>query len=1017
MELADQDGKLSSKSKSKRTATAGQRVFCGWSEPLLVRAADWLLNHAKETLPAPRNPASQGNDAGQLSLFGDETLDPASAAVSKWDLSDIDVILPSSRAVDRLREILLDRADTEGAKYQPPRFYLVGRLPSLLYRRPAEWASDFEQTLAWARVLSQSDPSDLQTLVPTPPEPDATSGWIELASTAGRLLSSLASENLAFEEVAQHAENPNEQKRWEFLIDVQKRYQAELRKADRCDPDLAELDAIAEKKCRALRPIVLVGTSDLSELAKAMLAKVDVPITALIAAPQDLAERFDRFGCLITKRWTNHELPLEDEQLIAADSVEDQATAVTEVLTEFGKTFATDSITIGATNESQVAPIENQCRRLEVPTYRQLGYTVTQTSVGRLLDLVITYRSRRTWRSLAALVRHSEVHSMISQAMKDSDTLSAANWLTKMDQLLAEAFPRTVDRPLPALRQETKIAEQILDCVEKWLGKLDQKRRPIGQWSGLIQEILKTVYPDVNESPEPSRADPSRADPSHTEHSRTKRAFQSACNQLQTYSELSSHLDTPVDVNTALEMLSARIQEAPLKQIPSPEKIDILGWLDLALDDAPALVVCGLNHPFVPEASSGDPFLPSSLQSLLNQRNNDRRYARDVHAMHQMLTSRRSVRFIVGKRGADESPTPPSRLLAAASADDAARRVCSLLSESRPKVNLVSANADKEISATVESSIDYFRPPPPKPGHTTNTLSVTAFSAYLSCPYRFYLRHVLRMRPLDDSALELAANQFGDLVHGALEYFGESDQKDEPDPDKISAALIDQLHRYADEHYGDNTQATIAIQIRQAERRLKTVAERQAERIAQGWRIHAVEASVDEKDVDENGKPKKPTGIILDGEFTGLRGRFDRIDHHPGTGQWAILDYKTHGHVPEKKHLKTGLDGSTKWVDLQLPLYRRFIPDLGIEADPKDVQLGYFNVAEKDTETKINLAPFTEDQFAAADELIHWCVQQIRDCRFEPNPDGVQYDDYEMMFNESDRGWTVPEDEAMEVLS
>lgn len=1005
MEFADQDGKLSS--KSKRSAASGQRVFCGWSDALLIRAADWLLSDAGEALSAPMSTSGQEDDAGQMSLFGDETLDPASAPDSKWDLSDIDVILPSSRAVDRLREILRDRADVEGVRYKPPRFYLVGRLPSLLYRRPAEWASDFEQTLAWARVLSQSEPSDLQTLVPTLPEVDATSGWIELAGTAGRLLSSLASENLSFEEISHQAENQSEQKRWEFLVDAKHRYQSELRKADRCDPDLAELSAISEKSCRALRPIVLIGTTDLSELSKAMLAKVDVPIAALIAAPHEFADHFDSFGCLLTRRWTDHELPIEDDQLIAADSVEDQAAAVTEALADFGQTFAPDSITIGTTDESQVAPIENQCRRLEVSTYRQLGYTVAQTSVGRLLDLVITYRNRRTWRSLAALVRHSEVHSMISQAMHDSKIPSAGNWLTKLDQLLSEAFPRTVDRPLPALRQETKIAEQLLEVVEAWLSKLDQKRRPIAQWSGLIQEVLKTVYPNATESSEPSR----------TDHSRTDRAFQSACDQLQTYSELSSHLDTPVDVNTALEMLSARIQDAPLKQTPSPEKIDILGWLDLALDDAPALVVCGLNHPFVPEASSGDPFLPSSLQSLLNQRNNDRRYARDVHAMHQMLTSRMNVRFIVGKRSADESPTPPSRLLAAASADDAARRVCRLLSEPRPKVTLVLPDVQQNANTDPKESIDYFRPPPPQPGRTTDTLSVTAFSAYLSCPYRFYLRHVLRMRPLDDSALELAANQFGDLVHGALEYFGESEQRDEPDPDKIATALIDQLHRYADEHYGDNTQATIAIQIRQAERRLKTVAQRQAERIAQGWRIHAVEASVDEKEVDEKGKPKKPTGIILNGEFTGLRGRFDRIDHHPGTGQWAILDYKTHGHAPEKKHLKTASDGSIKWVDLQLPLYRRFIPDLGIEADPKDVQLGYFNVAEKDTETKINLAPFTEEQFEAADELIHWCVQQIRDCRFEPNPDGVQYDDYEMMFNESDRGWTVPEDETTEALS
>src|SRR5690606_33003366 len=135
---------------------------------------------------------------------------------------------------------------------------------------------------------------------------------------------------------------------------------------------------------------------------------------------------------------------------------------------------------------------------------------------------------------------------------------------------------------------------------------------------------------------------------------------------------------------------------------------------------------------------------------------------------------------------------------------------------------------------------------------------------------------------------------FGDLVHGALERFGESDQKDEPDPDKIAEALILQLHRYAAQRFGDNTASTVQLQVRQAERRLKTVALRQAERIAQGWRIEKVEASVDELDYDrETKQPKRPTGIMIDGQFTGLRGRFDRIDYHPETGRWAILDYKT----------------------------------------------------------------------------------------------------------------------------
>lgn len=1008
--------------RNGKTSSDCERVFCDWDSPLLKTAAEWLIeNHARlesdaentDALPLFASPP-QSDESG-----GNEEALPI-------DLSGMDVVLPSSRAIHRLREKLMVTARTLGREYRGPRFFLVGRLPSLLYRRPAEWATDFEETLAWARVLAASDPASLQTLMPTVPDADTTSGWLDLAATARRLGTKVSAENWRFSDVLDQAESDAEQRRWKFLVDAHDRYRAELESAERCDSNVAALDALAENRCRALRSIVLIGASDLTEMVKAMLTKVNVPVAALIAAPESMAGHFDEFGCLIPIRWKEHLLPVRDEQLIPAGGIEDQSQCVGETLAEFGEKYSVDAITIGVTDESQIEPIENHCRFLGVETYRHRGWTLSQTSVGRLLELLLMYQQRRTWRALAALVRHHAVHQFVNRhfeilaseanhpetkSEESKTTRSNRNWLTSLDQLMAEAFPRSIDQPLPTDRDETAVANQIVAAIESWLAPLKAKPQPIRRWSQSLAQVLGTVYPDVAASEQDSTADRSDelviADPGSD---RSARAFASTMDALHGFENLSQTLDTPVDPITAVELLSARISEVALPDHASARKIEILGWLDLALDDAPAMVVCGLNHPFLPEAAASDPFLPTTVQRSLSQRINDRRYARDVHAMHQMLASRESVRFLVGTHSADGSPTPPSRLLAASTPDDAARRVCRLLTENRPKVEVVACETKLPHAAPETPRVDYFRYPAPQPGRTIRTLSVTAFSAYLACPYRFYLRHVLRMRPLDDASLELAANQFGDLVHGALEYFGESDAKDEPDPGEIEKELIAQLHRFADERYGTNTASTVSLQVRQAERRLKTVALRQAERIAQGWRIHAVEASVDELEIDrETKQPKKPTGILLDGEFTGLRGRFDRIDYHAETDRWAILDYKTHGHVPEKKHLKNNPDGTKRWVDLQLPLYRRFIPDLNIPADPVDVELGYFNVAEKDTETKINIASFTESQFTDADELIHHVVRQVRECCFEPNEDGVEFDDYKMMFNEAST--TLPDDD------
>ena len=179
------------------------------------------------------------------------------------------------------------------------------------------------------------------------------------------------------------------------------------------------------------------------------------------------------------------------------------------------------------------------------------------------------------------------------------------------------------------------------------------------------------------------------------------------------------------------------------------------------------------------------------------------------------------------------------------------------------------------------------------------------------------------------------------------------------------------------------------MQIRQAERRLRFVARAQANRIADGWKIHATEASVD---------PSMGAAIEVDGKKMGLKGRFDRIDYHPDRRRWAILDYKTHGFTPEKKHLRRDYEtGTYRWIDLQLPLYREMVPYLGIDVPPEEVELGYFNVSDKADETKINIAGFTPDQMDNASRLIRDCVRRVFACDFAPTDDRVTYDDYEMI--------------------
>lgn len=924
----------------KLFSTSCETLFLGWNAPLLPRVVDCLVERFAK---------------------GD-----------RWDLSQLICVLPTIQSADRLRTLL--NWASEGGKFtlQMPEIITVGDLPERLYQPPAPIALDFEQTLAWAKVLTTADSQSLRPLLPQVPPPRPIAPWMELAGTLRRLHAELSACERTFSDVVELTETPAERERWELLTKLYQEYLNQVANAGLCDPHWARREAILRNQYRTDKTLVLVGVSDVSDVLVTILRSLDAEMIAMIAAPESAMRRFDEFGCVDTKQWIDHELPIKDDQLIPAGDVSDQALAVAETLADFGKAHSPDEVTVGITDQSQIGPIEIELRGCGVCTHRQVGWTVASTAIGRLFDLTVTYLQRKTWQSLAALVRHADVHDYVTAKLEMDEAEVPDGWLRQLDSFLADHFPvRSGGKITAFVSERYPFVGQVAQVIETWTEQFaDEQTKPIAAWCADLQTWMEDLYGEsLNENPN---------------RERTVAAMDSVSRLLTRFTKLNEMLDLPITGLAALEMVTTRLSELRVSQSGSPEDVEILGWLDLALDDAPALVVAGLNHPFVPAAVTSDAFLPGALRSTLRVADNERRYARDAYAMHLMLLSRTSVKFVVGRNAADGSPTPPSRLLAAAPPVDSARRVRRLLTQSRDRV-IVRHSWDEGEAKPI--------PIPTLPldqdvAELVPYLSVTGFKDYLTCPYRFFLRHVLKLRPLDDSSSELAANQFGDLVHGAVEMYGESDYKDESNPKAIEAKLLEFLREYAELRYGDNVSTAVRLQIAQAERRLKGVAQEQARRIAEGWTIHATEASANYK---QHG-----AGVEVDGKLMGLSGRFDRIDYHPQRDKWAILDYKTHGHHPVKKHIRKTADGDV-WVDLQLPLYRLMIPFLGIEADPAEVELGYFNVSEKESETKVNIADFSEQQMQDAEQVIFDCIRSIRQCHFEPTKDRVMFDDYDMI--------------------
>lgn len=914
-----------------------------------------------------------------------------------WDLSDLLLVLPTARSRRRLLMLLEQQAERNQVELIRPIAITIGELPTHLFNPAYKLATELEQTLAWAQALANTPDEQLTALLSNLPPREPLTPWLELASTIRSLHEDLAAGEISFADVRRELSGDGEQKRWHLLSQLHEKYVERLRQAERVDPYLARANAIANNECQCEFSLMLVGTSDLSRSVTSLLRALPkkTNITAFVAANESDRDHFDSFGSIIPSRWVQRELPLRDDHLVSAQDVADQAEkAVRESSRFWSQSSASDllfemepqeptPLTIGVTHESLVGPIEFELRASGISSYREIGWTITQTPAGRLLELLAAHLSQNSWRSLAALVRHADVYEFISRIHPKHD------WLTSLDNLIANHYPTRCDFELAEkASSDYASAIKVRDLIQASLRDLRGPARTLSDWAGRVAAWLAQVKPNSDEQAAvmPTMEHPANAQQTarpSAEPSRAAQAMTSSISFLNTIQELESTLDIKVSAASAIEMLLSRLSQLRVVDIQDNQLTTIAGWLDLALDDSPSMVIASLNQPYVPESVTADPFLPGSLRTRLQLNDNERRYARDIHSLHVILSCRENVKIIVGARSLDGSPTPPSRLLAAAKPIDAARRLVKMLEPSKDASRFKSATINEWSGRGGKSMLPIPSLPADKP---VTRMSVTAFKDYLTCPYRFYLRHVLYLRPLDDASGELQANQFGDLIHNTLDWFGKSDLRDSSSIESIEKALHETLNAYVTNFFGTSSNAAVRLQIEQARRRLSHVAIAQSERRKAGWFIHDVETPFGEE---------QKAGIIVDEMLMPIRGRIDRIDRH-ADGRWAIIDYKTHGHAPRKKHLF--YDGEqVSWTDLQLPLYQLLIPFvIGTAIDVSTVSLSYFNIGDNLEQTKINDADFTHEEYASAREIIHDCVRRIRRGDFAPLND-VQFDDYAMI--------------------
>ena len=666
------------------------RVFLGWDGPLLDKAVDWIVSE-----------------------FGE-------------DCSEVILALPGGRAGRTLQEKL---ARKQGANWQPPRTMTQGELTDELVRLEHEVADRIVRTLVWERALRSAPKAALKRILDAPPEKSDASGWHRLAETLRTLHGELAPEGCEFANVAKltaRIANEGESARWKALAKIQDSYRKELAALGLADPHEARFETIERGEVECAKRIVLVGVADMNHLLRRALETFASQTTALIFAPQDEEASFDEWGGIRTSAWQDRNVPLARENWLVADKPADQARLASEWLAKHSEGLRAENVTIGIADEEVGPFVERRLAEANVHSRHAAGLAIAHTLPFRLIESVADFVRSRSWTHWAAMTRHPNLATLLDE----HDGAQAS------DAYHGRLLPDHVRDDPHGKTKEANAMRAVTAAALEALGKLaDSESLPLSSWPPEIRELLVRVYgsEQFEESVEAERA--------------TAAALKELATILTRIEALPNGVGSePCSAAEALDFVLRELRSGfipPAQANDGEPTVELLGWLELTLDDAEVLVVTGFSDGRVPETLDGDQFLPNGLRSELGLADAEARQARDVHELTLLCHSRNAV-FISGRRRANGDPLVPSRLAFHCESSETPERVRQFIEvgvEAAPQASISDVAIDSRFPLRTEIE-------------PLESIRVTAFRDYLASPYQFYLRHVLKLETLDDDARE-----------------------------------------------------------------------------------------------------------------------------------------------------------------------------------------------------------------------------------------------------------------------
>lgn len=847
----------------------------------------------------------------------------------KDELPGMLILVPTAQSGRRLREQLAER----GA-ILAPRVVTTGFL-----MRPDDFAPESVETLAWCEIFSEvKEWSDYHAVFPVAPE---GAGWeLGMAKAMVQVRAGLQENGLLFGSAAKWLEESPEVERWQDLAKLEREVEDLLKRwgyqSKNARLARAELTFPSE-----VEQVVLAGVLDLPHVAEVIIEKAALPVRVVLTGEE--AAEFDLWGRPVIE-WSEREIswPKNGGVTLAGDSSQQAAVAL-EKIAEGGKNSG--EVVLGTGDEEVSAEL--------VKTFGRSGWVVHDPGAGKPSPLAGWLHVWRRYLSSGEVI---EVLNLL--AFSESGAMAKgkrAQRAIALSQLRDQWLVRTIEdvarvRDLISGQLGTESSERIKKRLEFQLESANLALETMTQFEawrgpflgskdfhGAMRRLLVVIDPE-------------------DEAGVSDWLEETALVAKKVQRKASFWLDL------ILQFLN-QVSES----VPEGRVLDVQGWLELLHDPAPYLVVCGMNEGCIPGKASTDTWLPEVTRKQLKLSHDGARAARDSYILTALLRSREAggrVDLIAGKSTMSGEVLQPSRLLLAAKGQELARRVKVLFQEVKP--------ADTGLAWTSEDQWKW-RPRMVSP---KNRVSVTNISAYLSCPFRYYLERVVGMSTPEPERVEWSSRDFGNVMHDVLEEWGNDEvARDFENSNELEEWFYASLDRIIVSRFGATIPLAVQFQIESMKQRFSWMAKEQAEIRAAGWKVIEVEKE-----------------FTIEIEGTTLTGKIDRIDQHEG-GAIRVLDYKTGIKAKDvvKEHLEglrslpehlEGIDevlapSGGRWTNVQVPLYAAALERVD--------EAGYFALGETKEAVKLSLwEDFSEAEKESALKCSSWVLKQIREQVFWP---------------------------------